>query len=131
MWENCGVVRDRACLLQGLENLQVIKDVSKSVDVRPNAEGYRDLAIALDLRSSILAAEATLRSALARKESRGAHQRTDFPDYSKEFNVNIQVRIKDEKELNLAFQQVTPVSASMQSWLEDQSELTVAGRLLE
>lgn len=131
MWENCGVVRDRARLLQGLENLQVIKAASKSVDVRPDAEGYRDLAIALDLRSSILAAEATFRSALAREESRGAHQRTDFPDYSKKFNVNIQLRIKDAKELNLAFQQVAPVPVSMQSWLEDQSELTVAGRLLE
>ncbi len=33
-------------------------------DVRPSSEGYKDLALALDLRGSLVAAEATLRCAL-------------------------------------------------------------------
>ena len=80
MWENCGVVRDEARLLKGLETLREIKAASSSVDVRPDAEGYQDLAIALDLRASISATEVTLRSALARQESRGAHSREDYPE---------------------------------------------------
>jgi succinate dehydrogenase / fumarate reductase flavoprotein subunit len=131
MWENCGVVRDEARLLKGLETLQEIKAASSSVDVRPDAEGYQDLAIALDLRASISAAEVTLRSALVRQESRGAHQRKDFPDFSQEFNVNIQVRIDDNNEQVLTKQPISPVPASLQSWLEEQSDLPVAGRLLE
>jgi succinate dehydrogenase / fumarate reductase flavoprotein subunit len=131
MRENCGVIRDRARLLKGLETLQEIKEASKSVDVRPDAEGYRDLAIALDLRASLVAAETTLRSALARRESRGAHQRSDFPNSSDEFDVNIQVGINDKNEQVLTLQPVAPVPASLQSWLKDQSDLPVAGRLLE
>jgi succinate dehydrogenase / fumarate reductase flavoprotein subunit len=34
-----------------------------------------------DLRSMVLIAEAVTRSALARRESRGAHSRIDFPNY--------------------------------------------------
>ena len=131
MWENCGVIRDRARLLKGLETLQELKEASKSVDVRPDAEGYRDLAIALDLRASLVAAETTLRSALARRESRGAHQRSDFPNSSDEFDVNIQVGIDDKIEQVLTLQPVAPIPSSLQSWLEDQSDLPVAGRLLE
>ena len=41
------------------------------VDVRPSSEGYEDLALALDLRGSLVAAEATLRCALERRESPG------------------------------------------------------------
>jgi hypothetical protein len=37
------------------------------VDVRPSSEGYKDLAIALDLRATPAIAEATLRSALERR----------------------------------------------------------------
>jgi succinate dehydrogenase / fumarate reductase flavoprotein subunit len=131
MWENCGVIRDESRLRKGLETLQEIKSASSSVDVRPDAEGYQDLAIALDLRASIVSAETTIRSALTRKESRGAHQRKDFPDLSQEFNVNIQVSIDENNDQELTKQPVSPVSSSLLSWLEEQGDLPVAGRLLE
>jgi succinate dehydrogenase / fumarate reductase flavoprotein subunit len=131
MWENCGVIRDRDRLLKGLERLQEIKDASKSVDVRPDAEGYFDLAVALDLRASIVAAEATIRSALAREESRGAHQRVDFPEVSREFNVNIQIHLDSEQRQLITLQPVKSARSDLQPWLKDQSDLEVAGRLLE
>jgi succinate dehydrogenase / fumarate reductase flavoprotein subunit len=131
MWENCGVRRDHARLRQGLETLEAIKESSKFVDVRPDAEGYRDLAIAFDLRGSIVAAEATLHSALAREESRGAHQRTDFPELSTDFNLNIQVRFNDHNAQTVKTQPVEPAPPHLQNWLGDQGELEVAGRLLE
>jgi len=131
MWENSGVVRDRADLLKALETLEEIKAASKSVDVRPDAEGYRDLAIALDLRGSIVAAETTIRSALAREESRGAHQRKDFPDLDREFDVNIQIHLDSNDEQILSVEPVKPVPDSLQGWLKDQGELRVEGRLLE
>jgi succinate dehydrogenase / fumarate reductase flavoprotein subunit len=131
LWENCGVVRDESRLLKGLEKLQEIKAASSSVDVRPDAEGYQDLAIALDLRASIVSAETTLRSALARQESRGAHQRKDYPDISQEFKVNIRIGIDNNNNQVLTKQPVLQVRSSLQPWLEEQSDLLVAGRLLE
>ena len=38
------------------------------------------LADWFELRASLVAAEAVTRAALAREESRGAHQREDFPE---------------------------------------------------
>ena len=130
MWENCGVVRDKTSLLLGREILEEIKASSKFVDVRPDAMGFLDLAIALDLRGSIVAAEATLRSALAREESRGAHQRKDFPKLNKEFNINIQIQLEGERQ-SLHLEPVKAVPDYLGSWIEDTSEISIVGRLLE
>jgi succinate dehydrogenase / fumarate reductase flavoprotein subunit len=130
MWENCGVVRDKVGLLKGLEFLEELKASSKLVDVRPDAMGFLDLAIALDLRGSIIAAEATMRSALAREESRGAHQRTDFPEINQEFNINIQIQLEGEKQV-LHLEPVNAVPNYLESWIEDTSEISIVGRLLE
>ena len=46
----------------------------------PTSPGYADLAHAFDLRGSLLAARATLECALERRETRGAHNRSDFPE---------------------------------------------------
>ena len=63
------------------------------MDVRPSSEGYRDLAVALDLRASLAVAEATVLSAQARQESRGAHQRYDYPDLDPGLKVNFVNRL--------------------------------------
>jgi len=68
LWENCGDVRDRFSLLKDFENLEEIKESSNLVDVRPGAEGFRDLAVAFDLRGSIIVAEATIHSAVAERK---------------------------------------------------------------
>ena len=80
MWERCGVVRDEHGLHDGIARLDEIRGVVADVDVRPSAEGWSDLAQLIDLRAGLLVAEATMRGALARRESRGCHNRTDFPE---------------------------------------------------
>ena len=88
MWNFCGVIRSGEGLEEGLTELMKVKEASKDVDVRPSAEGFSDLALALDLLGSIDSAEATIRSAIARKESRGAHQRSDYKQLDTSENVN-------------------------------------------
>ena len=51
---------------------------SAEVGVHPDLAGFQDLAHAFDLRSSIVAARATLEAALERRETRGCHNRTDY-----------------------------------------------------
>jgi succinate dehydrogenase / fumarate reductase, flavoprotein subunit len=80
MSECCGVVRSEAGLRDGLARLREIRERTREVDVRPDIAGYADLAHAFDLRASLLAARATLESALERRETRGAHIRADFPE---------------------------------------------------
>ena len=131
MWETCGVVRDREGLEHGLERVAELRELAADVDVRPTSEGYGDLAHALDLRASLVAAEATLLGALARTESRGAHQRRDHPELSPELRVNFQTRSDADGRLRTAARPVPPVPPELQSWVDAGEDLSTAGRLLE
>jgi len=131
MWETCGVVRDHPGLQRGLERVAELRELAADVDVRPTSEGYADLAHALDLRASLAAAEATLLGALARRESRGAHQRRDHPELSAELRVNFQTRLDTDGRLTTATEPVPPIPPELQPWADTSEDLSVAGRLLE
>lgn len=79
MWEKCGVVRNEQEMKEGLAELEAIEGDLEQIEARPDLAGYDDLAHWFDLRSMLSSSRATLLSALERKESRGAHQRADFP----------------------------------------------------
>ena len=49
----------------------------------------------LEAVSELTTARLTFTSALERKESRGSHYRTDYPDMDKEWNVWLKSRLKD------------------------------------
>jgi len=131
MWETCGVVRDQAGLRRGLERVAELRELAREVDVRPTAEGYADLAHALDLRASLVAAEATLLGALARNESRGAHQRRDHPELDPELQVNLQSRLDGDRHMTIAAQPVPPVPSELKAWADATQDLSVGDRLLE
>ena len=55
-----------------------------------------------DLQSSLVSAEATIISALERNESRGAHQRDDFPILDSQFQYNCLVKMDDNSNLKIS-----------------------------
>lgn len=61
----------------------------KDVGIHPDIAGFQDLAHAFDLKSAALAARATLESALERRETRGCHNRTDYPKPDEAMRVNL------------------------------------------
>lgn len=61
----------------------------ENVGVHPDIAGFQDLAHAFDLKSAALAARATLEAALERRETRGCHNRSDFPDMDPALRVNL------------------------------------------
>lgn len=130
MWEHCGVVRDEEGLRQGLEKISDLKEAAKNVDVRPTSEGYGDLAHALDLRASLVTAEATVLGAIERRESRGAHSRSDYSELDPKLKVNFVVA-REESELSIVDEPVPPVPEHLQKWASDDGEIDVSGRLLE
>lgn len=89
MTEHAGVVRDEAGLLLGLTKLKEIEARSADVGVHPDLAGFQDLAHAFDLRSSMVAARATLEAALERRETRGCHNRSDYPALDPSLKVNL------------------------------------------
>jgi succinate dehydrogenase / fumarate reductase flavoprotein subunit len=127
MWETCGVVRTEEKLQQGLARLKAIKAAMANVD----ADTQMKLAQTLDLRASVMSAETTLRGALERRESRGAHQRADFPDVDEQLKVNFVTRLDENSNQVLSTQSVPPVPGELHKWLTDDAELEIKGRLLE
>ncbi len=130
MWEYCGVVRSGDNLLTALDRLTELRAVAEDVDVRVSSEGYYDLAYALDLRASLMSAEATVRGAIERRESRGAHQRSDYPEIDPNLTVNFVIRLDDTGEQVTSVHDVPPIPAELRAYLNEE-EFEVEGRLLE
>jgi succinate dehydrogenase / fumarate reductase, flavoprotein subunit len=129
MWSGCGVVRDAEGLRETLEVIAELKEAVPHVDVRETSEGWEDLARLCALEAGIVTAEATVRGALAREESRGAHTRRDFPDPSEDLR-NIRFRL-DDGQLVQHTEPVKPVRAELREWVAQDEGIPVAGRLLE
>ena len=110
MWKYCGVIKNETLLLDGLSKIESIEKKLKFVDVRIDKYNCEDLSLVFDLQSSLYSAKATILSSLKRNESRGAHQRSDFPflDPSCQFNClvnmdennNLKISIVPLKQLN-------------------------------
>lgn len=89
MTAHAGVVRNEEGLKRGLEKLALIEQRMQNIGIHPDIGGYQDLCHAFDLKSSVLAARATLESALERKETRGCHNRSDYPMTNPDLQVNL------------------------------------------
>ncbi|MFF4897971.1 L-aspartate oxidase [Streptomyces sp. NPDC001068] len=89
MTEHAGVVRDEQGLRAGLAELDAIEKRMENVGVHPDIAGFQDLAHAFDLKSAALSARATLEAALERRETRGCHNRSDFPATDAALRVNL------------------------------------------
>jgi succinate dehydrogenase / fumarate reductase flavoprotein subunit len=89
MTARAGVVRDEAGLQAGLSELTELEERMAQLGVHPDIAGFQDLAHAFDLKSSTLAARATLDAALVRRETRGCHNRSDFPELDESLQVNL------------------------------------------
>ena len=102
MWKYCGVIKNETLLLEGLSKIESIKTKLSDVDVRIDQYNCEDLALIFDLQSSLLSAKATIVSALQRNESRGAHQRSDFPLLDPLFQFNCVVSMDDYNNLKIS-----------------------------
>ena len=101
MWKYCGVIKNETLLLEGLSKIESIKTKLNNIDLRIDKHNCDDLALIFDLQSSLLSAKATIISALERNESRGAHQRSDFPKLNISCNFNCLVRLDENSNLKI------------------------------
>ncbi|OAQ53626.1 hypothetical protein HTG_05045 [Natrinema mahii] len=90
LWDHAGILRDDAGLREGLAKLDALRE--RTADLRVAGDRTsKSFEYAVDLSMSLTVAEAMLRAALERTESRGAHYRTDYPDVADDWRVNLVV----------------------------------------
>ncbi len=81
MMAHCSVFRHEETLAQALSEIEALKEAYARVAIDNRGACFNtDLLEALELEHLLGLGEATVASALARKESRGAHSREDFPE---------------------------------------------------
>jgi len=79
MQKYCGVFRTDALLTQGVKEIMVLDERRKHVSFKDKSKVFNTARVeALELDNLIETAKATIVSAQARKESRGAHAHSDF-----------------------------------------------------
>jgi succinate dehydrogenase / fumarate reductase, flavoprotein subunit len=99
MMQNAGIVREQTMLQDGLKRILELKNEFysnkhginlKESSIAGGNDNIENIVLTLQVKSSLIACEAIIRSALMREESRGAHYRSDFPRLDDEkWKVNI------------------------------------------
>ncbi|MCY0858958.1 MAG: succinate dehydrogenase flavoprotein subunit [Sulfolobaceae archaeon] len=81
MWDYVGVFRDEGGLKNALSEINELRDMAGKMYVTDKSKVYNtEFFNALELRNMLDLALVITTSALERKESRGAHYRTDYPE---------------------------------------------------
>ena len=110
MWECTGPFRTGDGLRHALARIQQIREEIPSLSISGDERFNLDLQDWFELRAMATIAEAVVVSALARTESRGAHQRLDFPESDPSMVRNQTLRLRDGR---LVTQWVPVVSSSI------------------
>ncbi|WP_101294224.1 L-aspartate oxidase [Halegenticoccus soli] len=121
LWERAGLLRDAEGLEAGLGALDDLRGRLSDLRVEGGRTG-RDFEFAVDLAFMFAVAEAILRSAAFRTESRGAHFRTDFPDEDDDWRVNV-VLARGDDGMDLRTRPVGTPSEEVREALDEGYEL--------
>ena len=93
MWDYLGIVRNNTRLQRAFRRICLIRDEIEQF--------YKETKVCtpvLELRNIACVAELVIRSAILRKESRGLHFTTDYPERSKDFEHDTIISIKEKAD---------------------------------
>ena len=89
MWEKVAIVRDEKTLNEALKQLQEMEKDLDKLDVKDKKQYNSELVTALEVINMVEICILTVKSAILRRESRGAHFRSDFPETLDEWKKSI------------------------------------------
>ena len=112
MQMHCGVFRFPDALAEGVKKIREVADRVTRSEIKDKSKVFNTARIeALELDNQIEVARATMISADARKESRGAHDRSDFPGRDDEKWLKHTLWYKDGDRLEYKGVNLKPLTA--------------------
>ena len=93
-----GVFRTEENIQKGIDEIEGLKERAKTLKIEGSVMFNPGWHLCRDLKSMLIVSEALARCALARKESRGAHSRVDYPESDDETwgKLNFIVSFREE-----------------------------------
>ena len=120
MQTNVGIIRREDEIIEAIEGIEELKERAKTVHAPGNRQYNPGWHTALDLKNLLLSAEAVARSALVRRESRGAHTRDDHPDKSEKFDtVNTVLRKQENGDMQVVQEEIPAMPEELKQIIED------------
>jgi succinate dehydrogenase / fumarate reductase, flavoprotein subunit len=113
-----GIFRTEEDLQSALGKLAVLKERFKDLSIPGSRMFNPGWHLCADMKSMLTVSEAVTRSALARKESRGAHSRIDFPKYDPVWGKQNNIISVRSGEMNLQPRPTPEVPAELQKLIE-------------
>jgi succinate dehydrogenase / fumarate reductase flavoprotein subunit len=120
MQAQVGIVRSQAEIQKALDAFGQLYERAGRVGVQGNREYNAGWHTALDLRNLLMVAEAVAKSAILRKESRGAHFREDFLEKdSEQAKLNTMTRLGAGGEMEVVQEPLTPIRDDLAQIIDD------------
>lgn len=113
-----GIARDEEGLQTGLKKVLELQERAQHIDVQGSRVFNPAWHMARDDLFMLTVAEAVFRGALLRKESRGAHWRTDYPDKSSDLEKVNLVVCKEISGMEIQALPIPPMPAELATVLE-------------
>ncbi len=121
MWDHVGVIRDGKRMRQALGILERFRKTS--LIIGGSLQMNERLIAAMDVANMLPTCEMIIKSALQRKESRGAHYRSDYPKTSQTWKKNVYCE-SSKKGLRLFTKQVLPLQRAISKLIKKQQPRT-------
>jgi succinate dehydrogenase / fumarate reductase flavoprotein subunit len=112
-----GIYRNAEDLGRALSGLQMLKARAAAASVEGSRMFNPGWHLMGELKSMLIIAEAVTKSALARKESRGAHSRIDFPDLDASWGQKHNIIVEEAGEMVRHEVPIPPLPADLKEVL--------------
>jgi succinate dehydrogenase / fumarate reductase, flavoprotein subunit len=114
-----GIFRNEDDLQKGLAEIGRLKERAANVRVEGSRLFNPGWHLARDLKSMLTVSEAVALSALARKESRGAHSRIDYPNYDGQWSKLNNIVSRDGDGMRLTQSPISELPPELKQTLEE------------